>query len=427
MASEQENTEISTDEVVTEAQTEAPEAERKKSDTSMVALAIRAVCGTLVAIVLAFGCFLSFSPYYAMRIFDKLELKDMALSSAERYLSRNAKKYSQSNQPEAFGKYADALYYAVNASIDFMNDSVPKYGYDSAKAKYYAERVDKYVGEYSGYNVVTSLQPRTQRVDEYAVAHTQPSVHPYVCDYADSIRISRFKAWYILGKDKEMSERVQQGLPWVPGADSPQLSTAQIDDLYLILGQLSVYIDCELDNLELTAVIRRSPNGFITPEDIKDDTLLAPKDKPFDRFIEDDGQFTAWYNLLVEHFDEIVDAVRNNALRYTVGFGEENPTEHLKYTRYMKILDDFGKSMINMTALLNSQWKYFADKHQESVRGSFGTWYNKALVVPAGGVRIYDRDAGGYKTFSEGSIVSLSDWYNNGLLYDYLGFWRSGV
>lgn len=424
MASEQETEEILSEQAPQNSEAPQKNEARQKSGASMTMLAVRAALCTLVALVFAFVCFLSFFPYTAMRFYVALDLKEMALVSAEKYLSRNSGKYDEGKLPAADGKYADALYFAVNASVDFMNENASADGYDSPKAVYYAKRVNKYVGEYSRYNVVTSLLGRTQKVDEYSVAHTLPSVHPYVCDYADSIEVSRFKAWYILGKAVEMRERVGKGMPWTSDVDHKTLNNAQIDDIYLLLGQLSAYIDCELDRLGLTATIKQSENGFIFYDDVKDASLFAPKDKPFDLFIDDDGRFTAWYNYLEIYFDDILEVVKTNALRYVPGSVDEDRTEHLRYTRYLKILDDFGKSMLNMTAVFYSQVNYFDKEYEQAIRDSVDTWQVKVNFVPADGLRVYNPDTGSYGTLSEGSIISLSDWYARGMLYDYTGFWR---
>ena len=99
------------------------EAQTEPAGINLIAVGIRSAFLTVVAAVLLFGCFVSFFPYTAMRMYSSLDLKYMALVSAEKYLSRNADEYDEA--------YVDAFYLAANNSIYFFEDEIAKNGYGS--------------------------------------------------------------------------------------------------------------------------------------------------------------------------------------------------------------------------------------------------------------------------------------------------------
>lgn len=261
-----------------------------QGELSIAAVGVRAAFWTVVAIALCFACFLSFFSYTAMRFYTKLDLKEMALVSAEKYLARHSAEYDiESNvAPQADTKYVDALCCAVNYSIDFMEEALRKEGKESQNARYYAKRVDKYATIYINcLGVPDSTFLRTQRIDAYNLAHTvNPALHPYVYSYADYLQSSRFKAWYVLGNDAAIRARINTAttswmyvdtlgndaeITWMPNSD------AQTEDLLLLLAELSAYIDAELNEIGLSQEIGTAADRMLDPQTLSGRTLMRDR------------------------------------------------------------------------------------------------------------------------------------------------------
>ncbi|MDE6398857.1 MAG: hypothetical protein K2L51_06010, partial [Clostridiales bacterium] len=393
-----------------------------KPAPSMVTVGVRSAFWTVVAGILLFACFLSFFPYSAMRFYTKLDLKDMALSSAEKYLRWHSDEFDavREKYPAPFGKYADALYCAANNSLYFMNESVGRGKYASENAKYYARKVDTYASQYLTANTVISLYPRSQQIDRYSLLHTPLAMHPYVYSYVNRLSTARFKSWYILGEDARMRELVNLRATQWDQADW----TVDPED-FSLLAQLSAYIDAELDNLGITDLAADKKNSALTWDDAP---VLANvfygKNKPFDLFVYDaadketdgqrgDGEFTRLYDLVSEftfangekrnNFAEWVDFIRQNMRKHTYGQPEANRTEHLRYTYYLKTLVDFQRSMQNMTAVLYANRAYFDTAYQTQLQRAANFWESAAFVTNV----YFTRDGIG----SVGGCY-IYEWYN---------------
>lgn len=400
---------------------------------STVAVGFRAAFWTVVAGILLCACILTFSPYTAMRFYTKLNLKDMALSSAEKYLRWHDDVYDADadKYPTADGKYADALYCAVNNSVYFMNKNVGAGKYRSEKAVYYAKKAYRYADEYLACNGVASLYPRTQRVDAYSLLHTASALHPYVYSYADRLAAARGKAMYILGNTEQLRTQIegattqwdQEG--WTPSGED-----------FSLLAVLSAYIDAELDDLGLDEIISQKAYGVLSWKNVPQTLSLYRSDKPFDLFVYDgedakagkggDGEFTRLYDLVSvaklpdggtrDNFGLFVNAVRQNMQKYTAGRPDANRGEHLRYTYYLKTLTDFWRSMHNMSAVLFAQSNYFDPAYADALQqagGEKGYWENVSVVTDVCFVRDGERQVGS---------CYLYEWYNWGMLYDYVHF-----
>ena len=403
---------------------------RKPAPTA--AIAVRSAFWTVVAGVLLFACFLSFFPYTAMRFYTKLDVSDMALSSAEKYLRWHSDVFDPINEkyPAPFGKYADALYCAADNSVNFMNENTGKGKYASANAKYYARKVDKYASQYLSSNTVISLYPRSQQIDRYSLLHTPLAMHPYVYSYVNRLSTARFKAWYILGDRESMDTQVslqttqwdQAG--WQPGPDD-----------YLLLAQLSAYINAELDNLGFTELIESKTNGVLMWDEapVSAENFYG-KNKPFDLFVYDaadkendaqrgDGELTRLFDITSEltfaggttrnNFAVLVDYIRQNMRKYTYGQPEADRAEHLRYTYYLKTLVDFWRSMHNMTAVLYANRAYFDTASHAGLQRAAHFWEEASFVT---GV-YFTRDGIG----SLGGCY-IYEWFNWGMLYDYVNY-----
>lgn len=405
-----------------------PVREERPVQVNIIALGLRTAFMTVAVVVLLFGCFVSFFPYTAMRMYSALDLKYMALVNAERYMSRNADEVDIDNNvfPAPFGKYADALYCAVNNSVYFMDDAASSDGYNSESAGYYAKKADEYITRYlMCNNAIDSLFERTVKIDEYSLKNSLPALRPYVYSFTDKLEIARFKSWLITGEESRLVRRAQEATTlW--NQEGWSVTAERADDYFLFLAQLSAYIDSEIEALGYKALAESRPDGMLTSDIIPDDGKLYGVGKPFDLFVYDgndydnagnrvgDGKFKELYNTVTAHYTDFVDYIKANATKHNI-FGDRDHNEHLKITYYLKSLSDFAYSMNNMTAVLQAHNLYFDSEFRDDIRNASYKWEANLQVY---NVRIHSGD-----TFV--SSGDMKDWYRDGLLYDYLDFFRA--
>ena len=392
------------------------EAQTEPAGINLIAVGIRSAFLTVVAAVLLFGCFVSFFPYTAMRMYSSLDLKYMALVSAEKYLSRNADEYDEA--------YVDAFYLAANNSIYFFEDEIAKNGYGSRGVEFYARKADKYAGGFVEKRRQTeqdrdartiALLKRTTSVDEYSLRNTFPAMHPYVYSYLDKLEVARFKAWYALGDYESMNDRRSEAVTYwgqenweitLPKVENPELVASD----FLFLSQLSAYINAELENLGLKDIISGAKDGMLTPKLVPESLNLYGVD-PFKLFFE--KSFTPLYTLIKNNYEKFVDYIKANATKYSSTGTETNVSEHLKHTYYLKCLSDFTYSMHNMFAVISAdkQVGYFDPAIRKDLKNEYNDWENRLQVD---GVRIWAE--GQYQT----RRVSIKQWFNLGMLQDYM-------
>ncbi|MCI8458125.1 MAG: hypothetical protein HFE46_00440 [Clostridia bacterium] len=409
-----------------------------KPALSLAAVGVRAAFWTVAAVILLCACILMCSPYTAMRFYSKLDLKDMALYSAEKYLRWHEDKFDPDNNvyPAPDGKYADALYCAANNSIYFMNKFAGKGKYSSRKVQYYARRVDRYAGRYLVCNIPISLYDRTQKIDTYGLQHTSPALHPYVYSFADRLSTEQFKAWYILGENERMTNRWDTAT-----AQWSQEGWEVHESDFLLLAQLTAYINAELDDLGLRELIESKKEGFLMDGDVPGWLSLYGTDKPFDLFVYDktdvdvngnypvdEGQFTRLYSVVSETVlddgagtrnnfqDKFAAFLRGNVRQYAKNGPTPDRAEHLKYTYYLKTLTDFWRAMRNMTVVLASQKGYFPHAAQLQAAGEF--WFQNSGIP-----NVYFYMDG----YDKGGVTrdnAIYEWYRYGAMVDYLAFYN---
>lgn len=411
--------------------------ENSDSSVNIVAVGVRSAFWTIVALVLAFGCFLSFFPYTAMRMYSALDMKYMALNSAEKYMSRNEDEIDiKAGKLNGYGKYADALYLAVNNSVYLMDDAVEKYGYGSMEAADYAKKADKHITAYLACQKDLSMSKRTAEVDSYSLRNTSPAMHPYVYSYTDRLNVSQSRAQFVLGKSGNITTRANATTTYwgqetweLKETDyEPGTAQAMVANDFLFLSQLSAYINAELDKLGLAKL---TESNMLTYDKIPKELSLYGS-TVFNLFIYSEadksagvvndkgdivkpGEYTPLHNLIKKYYSDFVNYVKANSTRFS--YDElRNINEHLKNTYYLKILSDFTYSVHNMHSVLRAKSEYFDTTVRDKFVEDYEDWHNNLQTE----ARIWDSEVKGYRTRN----VSLTQWYNIGMLYDYLRFYR---
>lgn len=404
---------------------------------SIMPLAVRTAFLTLAVLILLFACILNFSPYTAMKFYTKIDNRDMAFYFAEKYVARHQDD-KENARPDPFGKYADALYNCNSNAVYFFNKEWNNKGYAHKDTKYYARKLDKYATMYLSHG---SLADRTSLVDTYNLAHTAATLHPYVYSYADSLQIMRFKADYALG---------DEALPsWRKGSvDDPSVNTyteylysyysgvttgwneasgvwtdAQVaeraDAAFLLFAQLSEYLKAELDKIGYYDIKKVNDKyAYPTADDvaraIENDGYTLYNKQPFSYFVTKDGVFTDLYKAVILRLPVFKEYIRQNAIEHVDAVTPDLAT-HLKFTYYLKSLRDFTQNLWNMSHVLSTctRWLTNNDATREALQKTEDTHHELFRV---GNVRHYNRDLHDY----DWSTCYLNEWYEWGMMYDYL-------
>ncbi|MDE7395885.1 MAG: hypothetical protein K2M95_07190 [Clostridiales bacterium] len=422
-----------------------------QTSASIWPLAIRTACITFAVLILLFACILNFAPYTAMKFYTKIGNRSMAFYSAEKYIARHENETKNQN-PAPFGKFADALYNCNGASIYFFNESLEKNGYAHKDTKYYARKLDKYATMYIGSNlIIDSLAERTTRVDRYNLLHTAPALHPYVYSYADSLQIMRFKADYALRDETVPTWRMgnvvyPQDTTYARYAEdnffgkiagwnesSGSWSSEQIENevenenVFLMFAQLSEYLKAELSAIGYYSIKKACdepgvpdnqkyayPTASDVSRAVERDGFSLYNKHPFAYFMERSGALRALYVDITYRLPVFVQYIRDNATKY-VDAAVPNALEHLKMTYYLKSLSDFVQNMWNMTAVLSSCTRWFNEENRIALQRTEQT-YSELFRVS--GVRVtVDGN-------SQLRSCDLKEWYEWGLLQDYLDFYK---
>lgn len=384
----------------------------------------KTVCATLFWLICAgallFGCFVSFFSYPAMRMYDNMGLKRMALSRAETYLSRHADEYGANTHPAYDSKYADALLYAVRSSVYFMNDAIDSDGYDSALAKKFAEKADKHITEYLLYSTDNSMQRRSLMIDMYAknTYAAMPSLHPPLYSFSQSIAVSRFRAQYVLGDEKKMTRFIESVTNQMTG-DGWQNSTddAFWQQHFLLYACLNDYITCELDRLDYYKYV---PKGALVAGDstayenaVEQNVKYRSITKlPFSLLIEARG-YTSLYNLLSDGFAYSNAYIRDNAQDFAA---VDTAEKLLPYANRLYITKEFMLNMYDLSLVLSNNSAYYDYAMRENLRNLWlnSEWYRKGNVSNVWYVE------SGIVNEGEHSTAHLEKWYARGILYRYI-------
>ena len=427
--------------------------ETNSGGTNIVALALRSAFLTFVAAVLAFSCFLVFFPYPAMKIYSGLGNRELALNSAEKYLERHANQYDAEKNvlPTPFGKYADALYFAVNTSNSFMNEASRGGKLDSREAKHYAQKVYKYSQMYLSANTIESLYERTLKVDAYSLKNTPRSLHPYVYSYRDDLERASFKAAYILGNDEAVRDAFipantwnnADSQPWTVNNDgelvwgsgyNEKFSDEDVRQMFLLLSNITTYVRLETDRLYYSGKIvlsEKDAEKYERGSEVRfTDRSVTARLFGADAYkllVDADGKNTPLYEnicgkielpsepdkYIYGRLNSLLEYLKDNTQRYAFSeLTSGDQSKHLKYTYYLKTLKDFAISMINMTAVLSSGRATFKEENQKTLQE------NHSIFDDFYFVHAYSYRDGLYGEHGD----DMNDWYSRGPLINYIYF-----
>lgn len=236
--------------------------------TLFVALSLIAMLACIIAVSL---------PLTSMRVFNNLGFSARAVDFGERYISRELRSYSSDGRTAGYtdekgdmpvlsvtpeltnDDFIEALYVCNRLSNKLMTDSL-KSG-DTASARYYAERLEKYTRMYLSLNGLPLVSLKTDAKN--ITSMTLPALKPVVYSYEHDMRVYNFRARAVLGKTDGMvynNRTFGSGIMSTPSSRSESLSidiesdtdagyVQWIDDYIDYIDQIGAYLDVEFTKL----------------------------------------------------------------------------------------------------------------------------------------------------------------------------------
>lgn len=262
--------------------------------TTFVALSLIAMLACIIAFAL---------PLSTMRLFNSMGMSERAVDFGERYISRELKS-NKSSDGKRTADYTDsdgnmpvltatpaltnndfmeALYVCNNLSDKLMTESL-KSG-DEVRAKYYAERLEKYTRMYLSLNNLSAV---TLKKDRDNIASVPAAVRPVVYSYEHDLHVLNYRARAVLGKTNKITHnnhRYTDGVMIEIGTLSNTYSDSSLDDPTVqrmdeyvdYIAQLGAYLDIEFMRIGVETDLNKkfTVNGKhpVTGNDI---TLTVP-------------------------------------------------------------------------------------------------------------------------------------------------------
>ncbi|MDE6029596.1 MAG: hypothetical protein K2F90_04675 [Clostridiales bacterium] len=347
--------------------------------TTFVALSLIAMLACIIAFAL---------PLTSMRLFNSMGFSERAVDFGEQYISRQLDSYESADgkrtaaYEDSYGNmpvltatpaltnddFIEALYVCNNLCKKMMDESL-KSG-DAVRAKYYAERVEKYTRTYLS---LSGLSAVTLDTDRRNIAGVPAAVRPAVYSYEHDMHVLNYRARTILGMTGGMtfnnrsdrlgvmttpSERAERLYGTV--ADTLGGRVALLDEFVDYADQLGAYLDVEFARLGVETdfnkrytVVEGDKQNYVpvlSEPFIRTHYLNALDGDEFSLFLiplkeatESSNGFTRLYNQLscfTRYAQMAVDTVP----------AEENGTLHQLY--WLRVLSDVSRKLWYMEMLL---------------------------------------------------------------------------
>ncbi|MDE5593086.1 MAG: hypothetical protein K2I75_04045 [Clostridiales bacterium] len=234
--------------------------------TTFVALSLVAMLACIIAFAL---------PLTTMRLFNSMGLSERAVDFGEKYISRELDSHKSAdgtrtasyvdddgNMPVLTATpaltnddFMEALYVCNNLCEKMMTESL-KSG-DEVRAKYYAERLEKYTRTYLSLNGLSAV---TLDKDRSNIASVPAAVRPAVYSYEHDMHVLNYRARAVLGTTNKITHnnhRYTDGVMVDLSTLSNTYSNSSLDtptvqrmDEYVdYVAQLGAYLDVEFIRL----------------------------------------------------------------------------------------------------------------------------------------------------------------------------------
>lgn len=257
-----------------------------------------------LSLIAMLACIITFAlPLTSMRVFNSMGFSERAVDFGEKYISRELTSHKSTdgkrtadyvdgdgNMPVLTATpaltnddFMEALYVCNNLSDKLMTESL-KSG-DEVRAKYYAERLEKYTRMYLSLNGLSAV---TLKKDRDNIAKVPAAVRPAVYSYEHDLHVLNYRARAVLGKTGGMtynnrSERL--GVMTTPSERSERLygtnsdtaagRIALLDEYVDYMAQLGAYLDVEFLRIGVETDLSKKFTVQVTGTDGKDMTATV--------------------------------------------------------------------------------------------------------------------------------------------------------
>ncbi|MDE6293410.1 MAG: hypothetical protein K2L88_02165 [Clostridiales bacterium] len=375
--------------------------------TLFVALSLLAILVCIIAVSL---------PLKSMRVFNNMGFSERAVDFGERYISRELKGYKSANgrtadYTDAKGEmpvltatpeltnddFIEALYVCNRLSEKLMTESLKNRDY--SRARYYAERLEKYTRMYLSLNGLAEVSIKNDAKN--IASMPTPALQPIVYSYEHDMRVSNFRARAVLGKTDAMTYNNRtfgMGIMSTPSSRSESLSVdisstdagyvQWVDDYIDYIDQLGAYLDVEFAKLgvetDLAKRVTVTDNGKELTVPVLSETFVRSqymnkvlKGEEFSLFIMPLSEVTETSNGFTLLFNQLSKFTRYAQLAVDITPNEDNGLLHQLY--WLRVLSSVSQKLWYMEMLL-----YFnrgeLGLNSDAVTNSYETCKNLTMV-----------------------------------------------
>lgn len=250
----------------------------------LIGISLKAVAVALSVFMLILSILTVAMPLSAMRVFNKLGMKERALVSGGQYISTRIGKYKKDYTDEN-GKvhYADELgnYIVLSDNAELSDDDMQEAlnvcvtlsgslmtecadNGDKKNAEYFAQKLELYTRQYASLSGIGQINTERSKL---AVANVPSiSMRPFVYDYTHTNLVLNYRARVYTGETDYMlidnvagdNIRGVTDLAGSYGGLTSALNVGNIDRYVDYIGQLGAYLDIKLTELGVTGNLTES-------------------------------------------------------------------------------------------------------------------------------------------------------------------------
>ncbi|MDE7165287.1 MAG: hypothetical protein K2O04_07705 [Clostridiales bacterium] len=349
--------------------------------TIFIALSLLAILTCIIAVAL---------PLTSMRVFNNIGFSERAVDFGERYISRELRSYRSdggrtADYTDAKGDmpvltmtpelsnddFIEALYVCNRLSDKLMTESLRSN--DTVRARYYAERLEKYTRMYLSLNGLAEISIKNDAKN--IASMPSPALQPVVYSYEHDMRVSNFRARAVLGKTNAMTYNNRtfgMGIMSTPSSRSESLSididsteagyVQWIDDYIDYIDQLGAYLDVEFVKLgvetDLGKRVTVVDNGKeLTNVPVLSETFVRSQymnkiltGEEFSLFITPLSQATETSNGFTLLFNQLSKFTRYAQLAVDIVPNEDNGELHRLY--WLRVLSSVSQKLWYMEMIL---------------------------------------------------------------------------
>lgn len=275
----------------------------------LIGISLKAVAIALSVIMLILSILTVAMPLSAMRVFNKLGMKERALVSGEQYISNRIRKYD-GDPTDDLGNYLalsnsrelsdedmqEALNVCVTLSNSLMTECVDKG--DRKSAEYFAKKLELHTRQYASLSGIGQINANRSQL---AVAYVPSiSMRPFVYDYAHTNLVLNYRARVYTGEtqyaliDNVAGDNILDigtlATSYGGLSDAVSLNIGNIDRYVDYIGQLGAYLDIKLTELGVT--------GNLTEEYAGKNLKNVMDGTEFELFVDKINGYTGIYKYL---------------------------------------------------------------------------------------------------------------------------------